>query len=202
MSNELNWGEVPGVGAGDKIAAGVMATRAKVTQWHCPACGQDNISIFEEGCPACGANTGATKAKHVGADPRVEQPWNPQQRSAQVEQEPSQAPTGDAESAFVEFVKTLPAGLDRKIIGLLFQAFTAGATWGKSQAVSRVDQLLVAAPTPVAGLTGTKEQRTLIAALNFFKEQLLINNPEEVRAGEWCSANEVDQLISQIEGRR
>jgi len=43
-----------------------------------------------------------------------------------------------------------------------------------------------------------KPRRTIIAALLHFKDQVLADHPEEIESGEWCSPDEVDQLITEL----
>lgn len=47
-------------------------TLGQVAAWKCPACGTENTTPFAEGCPTCGANTGETRARHVGVPPRAD----------------------------------------------------------------------------------------------------------------------------------
>ena len=43
-----------------------------------------------------------------------------------------------------------------------------------------------------------KVQRTLIAALELFRDRILAEAPEAVESGEWCSPEEVNDLIAHI----
>ena len=43
-----------------------------------------------------------------------------------------------------------------------------------------------------------KPRRTIIAALELFKDQVLRGAVEEISSGEWCSLEEVDLLIHQL----
>jgi hypothetical protein len=44
-------------------------------------------------------------------------------------------------------------------------------------------------------LTGTIQSRTIRAALEFFREQILTAQPEEVTTGEWLSAEAVTEML-------
>lgn len=55
-------------------------------------------------------------------------------------------------------------------------------------------------PAPDAGLTGTPRSRTLLAALIFFRDQVLAQGPEEVVTGEWMPIVEVNRWIAELKG--
>ncbi len=72
----------------------------------------------------------------------------------------------------------------------LRDAFEAGAQWQR-------DQMMPARPHDLP-LEGTLESRTIVAALQLFREQVLVHNPEEVKTGEWLNARDVEVLIHGI----
>jgi hypothetical protein len=71
---------------------------------------------------------------------------------------------------------------------LVYQAFKAGWEIAMSQ------QQVAASVSP---LTGTIQSRTIRAALEFFREQILTAQPEEVTTGEWLSADQVTELLKE-----
>lgn len=83
-----------------------------------------------------------------------------------------------------------PAGV-AKLERILAEAFFAGANHVRRQAV-----LSARAPAP---LEGTVESRTIVAALAYFRDQVLAHRPEEVATGEWLNATDVDVLIQAIQ---
>lgn len=85
-----------------------------------------------------------------------------------------------------------PAGV-MKLGGLLEEAFLAG--WQAAGRVKVADVRMRMAELP---LEGTLESRTIIAALELFKSQVLVENPPEVQSGEWLNARDVDVLIQGI----
>ena len=82
-----------------------------------------------------------------------------------------------------------PTGV-MKIGGILEEAFLAG--W--QAATAQAPQVR---PTDLP-LEGTVESRTIVAALEMFKEQVLAGDPPEVQSGEWLNAKDVDVLIQGI----
>jgi hypothetical protein len=77
----------------------------------------------------------------------------------------------------------------------LEQAFTAGYIEGQRDA--RRAELARRPPEPTLD-PESKTARTIIAALHFFSEQVLVHAPEEVASGEWLSVAEVRALIQQL----
>jgi hypothetical protein len=77
---------------------------------------------------------------------------------------------------------------------LAWGAFVAGVLWMRGR--------LVAAP-PVTADTAAlspagKANRTIIAALELFRDQVLPTATEEISSGEWCDAQEIETLIHQL----
>lgn len=112
--------------------------------------------------------------------------------------EPSAA--GDIRAAFAAWFEQRqqddenPDGV-RKRGPLMEEAFNAGALWMRQQFESTGSLRKV---TQELQLEGTVESRTIIAALELFKAQVLVENPPEVKSGEWLNARDVDVLITGI----
>ena len=100
---------------------------------------------------------------------------------------PQPTTDGPVERAFAAFIAPLKGRYPTEMEEVLFAAFAAGYS--------------AAGQKPIEQLTGTKTSRTISAALRFFKEQVLLNRPEEITTGEWCSIQEVDALIAEWEGK-
>ena len=83
----------------------------------------------------------------------------------------------------------------------LFRAFEAGIAYAEERALMKARGVKARVAEE---LEGTVESRTIVAALTFFREQVLAHSPEEVRTGEWMSTADVDRLIQAIteDGRR
>jgi len=43
-----------------------------------------------------------------------------------------------------------------------------------------------------------KARRTIMAALDLFKDQILSQQPEEIASGEWCSVEETEALLATL----
>jgi hypothetical protein len=81
---------------------------------------------------------------------------------------------------------------------LLKDAFMAGWVQG---AQNQARQTMNAAPVTadIRELAPhTKAQRTIIAALELFKDQVLIGATDEIASGEWCTVAEVTELIQRF----
>jgi hypothetical protein len=50
-------------------------------------------------------------------------------------------------------------------------------------------------------LEGTIQSRTLVAALTFFADQVLKQQPEETVNGEWLKADQISSLIEDVKNR-
>jgi hypothetical protein len=55
------------------------------------------------------------------------------------------------------------------------------------------------APTPDVAQAGTPESRTLAAALTYFRDHVLIENPEECQDGTWITAAQALDVIGRLE---
>lgn len=158
----------------DIARSGATRKPAQPEIWTCPSCGVENTSIFTLGCPACGAG----------------KPGQP------IVQPPTPALT--VESAFFEWIHPLRGRVDAAQETLLFEAFKAG--WemiqGKHATPPTLPQTNDLHPKEV--LVGTRESRTLKAALQLFIDQILSTRPEEIAAGEWLSADEARVYLSTL----
>lgn len=165
--------------------------------WKCPACAALNEGLLGEGCSSCGSGGGA---KHVGIDPIVRKGdrYTPDVPGYRVSFRPPVIV--DVQQAFTQWI--LGAGA---AVGPL-DAFTAGWTarervpiMAEPDAPVVIEPIAVdAAPSVDPPLLGTARTRTLLAALIVFKEQVLINQPEELISGEWVGLAELDQMIAEL----
>lgn len=183
-------------------------TLGKVTVWRCPACGVDNVSDFDagEGCQHCGSGK---KGRHVGVDPMTATAAA-RQATAEAQEIPvKQTPwpaegegEGIVEQAFrVWFASAFTPGesvrTDRYEIAK--RAFEVGWRSGAQHQAHAQQQEQPSAPAfdpdPVK-----KARRTVIAALRYFRDQVLTGlRPEDFAEGEWCTVQECDEVIAQIE---
>lgn len=158
----------------------------EVGAWKCPACAAENTGPIDAGCVSCGS--GSARARHVGQPPPA----------AQVSKSPAfQAVKADMDRAADLYQAALAwSGAHQQ--ASLADAFVAGWQLAQAQFAAHA----IAAP-PVTADVATlapegKARRTIIAALEVFKDQILSGRPEEVASGEWCSAEEVDELIARM----
>lgn len=156
--------------------------------WKCPACSADNQGPIPQGCTSCGAGKPGYHVK-TPPSPVLEPP-----------PAPAEAPLIDAVSTFFGtwFRQRFGHDPDPLVHLPLEEAFRMG--WIMSQQV-QVQRTMVAAPVTVDVATlapHTKAQRTIIAALEIFKDQILSQAPDEIASGEWMGPGEVDALIAQL----
>lgn len=71
----------------------------------------------------------------------------------------------------------------------LFDAFVAGYQFAVNAVKDR---------RPVPELEGTVEQRTILAALEFFIDQILVHGSEEIASGAWLDAEAARGLAARI----
>lgn len=169
-----------------------------LASWHCPACGMVNAGVLERGCEYCGSGA---PGRHVGTQP----PAPPRARvSERAPDDPTyQTPVAPAEATEPEGEEQLGV-FDRWALrhpkATLEDAFTAGYAEGVRAA--RHAQLAAQPATTAAVALSPHEivNRTLVAALELFRDQVLQGEPEEVATGEWLSAYQVNGLIREIRG--
>jgi len=164
-------------------------TRAepKPAVWKCPACGIENISIPEQGCPSCGAGQPGYKAEPRPSTQTIERvlpspsyKWvNDRHAASPVPPSPDLV---ELNQLFFAWLQPLRGKVDDTTEALLFQAFKAGYEVGQGA-------------RQIEPLEGTAESRTIVAALTLFIDQVLQHNPDEVRSGEFLSAREAQQVI-------
>ena len=78
----------------------------------------------------------------------------------------------------------------------LEEAFDAGYREGLHAAAARASQ-----PRPESFAPEGAVARTIVAALAFFRDQVLAQTPYEVTTGEWLSAAQVTELIARLQAQ-
>jgi hypothetical protein len=148
--------------------------------WRCPSCGAQNDGPIAQGCQLCGAGRPGQKAdgQTVEAEPP---PPPPASATASIHQ-------GDVADRWAR---------DHDDVTIA-EAYRAGY-----QAGIRAARAAAAAPSPapahVPDDVNQKITRTICVALAMFRDQVLVNNPEEVDSGEWMSAEETTRLIRRLQ---
>jgi O-acetyl-ADP-ribose deacetylase (regulator of RNase III) len=83
-------------------------------------------------------------------------------------------------------------------LATIAEGFMAGYRLATQQAHAH----MIAAPPVTADLGAFhpdgKVRRTIAAALELFKDQVLRDAQDEITSGEWCSIEEIDQVIRQL----
>jgi hypothetical protein len=161
-----------------------------VAGWACPTCGAENSGPLPQGCTACGAGR---PGRHIGTPPLRP----PAELLEELPEEPDMADPPPAAAPGEPVGENPYTAWRRQNPGATVEdAFTAGYIEGVRAA--RRAQLLQ--PSPTTYSPDGAVNRTLVAALELFREQVLLGEPEEVATGEWLSAHQVTGLIREIRG--
>ena len=187
MANQPHYGGQPPSGGTGEIGGGVY-TGPKLypehAPWTCPACKADNSGPLADGCASCGA--GSVKARR--ADP-VERPKPATPTPQVVQQLQTDMRTGlDTYAYALQWVAANPEAS-------LADAFLAGYQYANAKTIGAPP---VAVDVERLSPEG-KVRRTIVAALQYFREQVLPVATEEVASGEWCSVEEIERLIQQFQ---
>lgn len=163
--------------------------------WDCPSCGSENMGPIAQGCVACGAGR---PGRHVGMSP-------PPPPAAPDEITTPPATVGPEPEVRRRDLATIWAeehpDADRE------EGFRAGFLEGVRQARMaqlREQQALDQQPQPtrpaVPYVADDMIQRTVLAALEHFRDHVLVSDPEETTTGEWLTQHQVTALIAQMRG--
>lgn len=172
--------------------------------WKCPACKADQFGPLADGCTACGS--GAVKPFRITTPAKVAGPVT---RAADrlaadlaesnlFRQERAEGPNlsalrADMKNALDVYQYALNwSGANPD--ATLADAFIAGFQYANAKTIGAPP---VSVDVPALSVEG-KPRRTIIAALQHFREQILPRAMEEIASGEWCSLDEVDELIQQL----
>lgn len=170
---------MPGVIGGSRhyVGPGLGAD----TGWRCVRCGAVNAGPLSQGCQLCGSGApGTHEEPEPTPRPVVAQPPLPNQRQGDV---------GDYWA-------------DQHPTATIAEAYRAGYLDGVRAAKAAMRAQTMQAPPVTADVEALAPQgkpaRTIVAALARFRDQVLVEQPEEVASGEWCSPEEVTVLIDSI----
>lgn len=143
--------------------------------WKCPGCGAVNLGLIAQGCTICGAGAPEHKGEPPPPPPRV---------SERLPDDPTYG-QGQGDVADVWAARNPDVSIA--------EAYRVGYADG----VAAARQVPPAPPQSPVGPDATIA-RTVVAALELFRDQILAGDPEEVRTGEWLSADQVTAFIQQI----
>lgn len=169
----------------------------------CPACGAQNPGLLEDGCPACG--NGTNNAKHIGLPEPPPKPTVTRTPPAVPVANVAKLMTADymvsrlvaaIEEAWQAWHARFPELQDART------AFYAGYEAGGKAMAADVDA--DASPLAVGEIApeifeGSIEVRTITAALQYFRDAVLVMSPEECQSGEWLTADKIDELIGRLQ---
>lgn len=143
--------------------------------WRCPACGSDNTGPLAQGCQLCGSGKPGRRA--VVEDANVPPP------------PPDPLRQGDHADYWAE--------LHPEVLSIA-EAYRQGYLDGVREAQAKTMRAAPVTADVAALAPEAKPARTIVAALEFFRDQVLSETSEEIASGEWCSVEEVNALITQL----
>jgi hypothetical protein len=165
-----------------------------VSVWKCPACATENVGEIDQGCSVCGSGS-ARPYKVSGFDSRrgteQEPPRTPQVAGETDTDHPSPAHLIDVVNAAHAWAAAHHHETSTA------DAFLAGYEFALQRTLTAPP---VSTDLPELSPEG-KVTRTIIAALELFRDQVLRQAAEEIASGEWCSLEDVDQLLQQLRAR-
>lgn len=163
--------------------------------WKCPACGVENVGPLDYGCTSCGS--GSARPRHVGQPPPADLQLAGFDSRRGTEQEPPRTPRVEGKTDTDQLSPAQLAGyywIDAHPSATPIEAFLAGVAYAQQQTM--------AAPPVTADVRALtpegKPRRTIIAALELFKDQILRDATEEIASGEWLTIEETELLIQQL----
>lgn len=211
------WGPV-GTSRGDIEAGAYEGPETHVQPpWKCPNCKTEQTGRLEDGCVSCGS--GSARARHVGIQRPTARPAARPTVTTQVSHE-----------AVVKVEKTINAGLavyeaamtwaTYNTQATLMDAFVAGYRSAQRDGMKMAEPPPAPAPQPANDLRlpepasytepappaktwnpETKGARTIVAALEHFRDTILVYSDSAIESGEWCTVDEVNDLIRRFQER-
>jgi len=172
--------------------------------WKCPACRVEHTTPFEQGCPNCGAGVPGYHVGNPPPPPRADQaaPAGNVHAHGGGQVHPSAAFTAvreDLDRGMAVYAAAGAWGAAHEEASLA-EAFVAGYQLAHQQAIAHTMQAAPVTADVEQLAPAGKARRTIVAALRLFKDQVLTQTPDEIESGEWCSLEEADALIQQLEG--
>lgn len=165
--------------------------------WDCVSCGAENTGPLEQGCVLCGAG----KPGVHGAPP----PPPPAASAPVRESAPPVAGAPPAASAAQPSIEERLQDYAKRWAqehpeALLEDAFVAGYVAGVTNVSRHRGVTPPTAPQaqPILFRPEGLVNRTIIAALELFRDQVLVTAREEIAAGEWMTVEAVNQLLAQL----
>lgn len=151
--------------------------------WKCPSCGAGNDGPIPQGCTACGAGK---PGYHIGNPPPAEVDL-------------ALPPLAEERVPAAQFLQVAAAQwVDHHPEASPAEAFEAGYRLARLQVEAHTMQAAPVTADVESLAPEGKPRRTIIAALEIFKDQILSQAPDEIASGEWCSPSEVDALLAQL----
>jgi hypothetical protein len=171
-----------------------------VSVWKCPACATENVGEIDQGCSVCGSGSARPyKATPPPADLKL--PGLPTAedhgRDARRAESPIAGAVGGSIPGVAEIEAIAEAWVRAHDDWPLSDAFIAGYRFALQRTLTAPP---VSTDLPDLSPEG-KVTRTIIAALELFRDQVLRQAAEEIASGEWCSLADVDQLLQQLRAR-
>lgn len=157
--------------------------------WKCPACAAENAGPIDAGCTSCGS--GSARARKAEQPARVATPPD-LELILDRERPADKRALGDAILAAAE--QWASANPNASLVDTFVAGYEA--------ATREIHTRLIASPPVTADTRALapegKPRRTIIAALELFKDQVLRQATDEIASGEWCSIEETEAMIEDL----
>lgn len=173
----------------------------QVAAWDCPRCGAENMGPLAQGCTACGSGA---PGRHVGTPPPPAPPapttgdeaWDAFEAEAT---RPRPEPEGPSYNGAVRQGDIAINWAERHPEATVEEAYRQGYLEGVRQAREAQQRQADTVGRPLTYAPDHIINRTIVAALSLFRDQVLAGEPEETTTGEWLTQHQVTALIAQIE---
>jgi hypothetical protein len=150
--------------------------------WKCPACSAENAGPLDQGCRSCGS--GSAKPYKVATPPP----------DLRLDARPAPIPQADTAAIGLGHYQIAEAWADAHPEATTIDAFIAGMRFAQTNTMMAPPVTADVAALAPEG----KPRRTIIAALELFKDQVLRDAKDEIASGEWLTIDETEQLIQQL----
>lgn len=174
--------------------------------WVCPACGTEQTSRLEDGCPSCGSGRPGSHVVGMEASSSTSTASTPSTPPVPLSSSAIDLPTFLRQGFNLWWTPRRAHEKQRPLDDAhLLEAFIAGYEFAMNLQYNpaALRQEREDHAEPVFSSAG-KEARTLAAALALFIENTLRIAEDVVESGEWCSIEEAQQLLKKLheEGSR
>jgi len=164
--------------------------------WKCPSCGAVNLTLIAQGCQLCGAGAPGHRVEPPPAPPSPATP--PPSREDYALNDEVTETTHRAAAGWTLAERWEREHPDATIADAFAAGYIEGVGDGRRQQLAIDGVRATQAPAPPPLPPDAIITRTVIAALELFRDQILVETPEEIASGEWLSVQQVNDFIAHL----